>query len=148
MRTNNFTLDDVEKFAKYFAVLEYDPNSQRSLHFQCSSFYWADEMPEFVDDGHDASIRHFMLYLLSYRKILMYGEDVPAFLPMWNRLKELCPKWPGFRADRMHASLIPELEMETNQELDRLERMINVCNRRKEQRARLAADNEPNRKTT
>lgn len=113
MRTYNYTLDDVEHFAKFFAVLIYDPNAQRSLHFQCSSFYLADEMPEFADEGYDASIRHFMLYLLSYRKMLMYGEDVPAFLPLWNRLKECCPKWPGFRDGRMDALLIPDLEAET-----------------------------------
>ena len=124
MRTNNYTVDDVEHFAKYFAVLVHDPHATRSLHFQCTSFYWTDEMPEFVDDGYDASIRHFMLYLLSYRKMLMYGDDVPAFQPLWNRMKERCPKWPGFRAERMHASLIAELETETDQEIDRLERML------------------------
>ncbi len=148
MRTNNFTLDDVEKFAEYFSVLVYDPDAQRSLHLQCSSFYWADEMPKFVDDGYDASIRHFMLYLLSYRRMLMYGADVPAFEPLWNRLKELCPEWPGFRVERRHPSLIPELEMETNQELNRLERMLNACKRRKEHRARLAADKSPKHETT
>lgn len=124
MRTYNYTVDDVEHFAKYFAVLVHDPQATRSLHFQCTSFYWTDEMPEFVDDGYDASIRHFMLYLLSYRKMLMYGDDVPAFQPLWNRMKERCPKWPGFRAERMHASLIAELETETDQEIDRLERTL------------------------
>ncbi len=148
MRTYNYTLDDVEHFARYFAVLVHDPNATRSLHFQCSSFYWSDEMPEFADDGYDASIRHFMLYLLSYRKMLMYGEDVPAFIPLWNRLKARCPKWPGFRPERMNSSLIPELEMENDIELNRLERMLDVCKRRKEHRTRLAADGKLKPKTT
>ena len=148
MRTTSFTIEDVEYFAGYFAALVHDPTARRSVHFQCSSFFWADEMPESVDDGYDASIRHFMLYLLSYRKMLMYGQDVPAFLPLWNRLKELCPTWPGFRIERRHPSLIPELEMEANQELDRLERMLIVGKRRKNHRARLAADKSPNHKAT
>lgn len=148
MRTYNYTLDDVEHFAQYFAVLVHDTCATRSLHFQCSSFFWTDEMPAFVDDGHDASIRHFMLYLLSYRKMLMYGEDVPAFLPLWNRLKDRCPNWPGFRSDRMEPSLIPELEAETDMELGRLERMLDVCKRRKDHRARLAAVEKQEPKTT
>lgn len=148
MRTYNYTLNDVEHFAKYFAVLVHDPHATRSLHFQCSSFFWTDEMPEFVDDGYDASIRHFMLYLLIYRKMLIYGEDVPVFLPLWNRLKERCPNWPGFRDERMHASLIPDLEAETEKELDRLERMLDVCKRRKEHQARVAADGKQKPKTT
>ena len=134
MRTHNYTLHDVEHFAKYFSVLVFDPSAARSFHIQCSSFYWEDEMPEFVDDGYDASIRHFMLYLLSYRKMLMYGEDVPVFLPYWNRLQELCPNWPGFRAERMHASLIPELESEADRQFHRLQRMLDICKRRKERR--------------
>ncbi len=148
MRTSNYTLEDVEHFAKYFAALNVDPQATRALHFQCSSFFWTDEMPEFVDDGYDASIRHFMLYLLSYRKMLMYGENVPAFLPLWNRLKELCPRWPGFYAERMHVSLIPELEAAMDTELARLDRMLDACKRRKEHRARLAADGRPKSKTT
>lgn len=148
MRTYNYTLDDVEHFARYFAVLVHDPHATRSLHFQCSSFFWTDEIPEFVDDGYDASIRHFMLYLLSYRKMQIYGEEVPVFLPLWNRLKERCPNWPGFRDERMHASLIPDLEAETEKELDRLDRMLDVCKRRKEHRTRLAADGEQKTETT
>lgn len=148
MRTYNYTLDDVEHFAEYFAELVYDSHATRSLHFQCSSFYWTDEMPEFVDDGYSASVRHFMSYLLSYRKMLMYGEDVPAFLPLWTRFRERCPNWPGFRAERMHASLIPELETEMDKELDQLECMLDVCQRRKEHRVRLASDGKQKPRTT
>ncbi len=137
MRTYKYTRDDVEHFAKYFAELVLDPHATRSFHLQCSSFYWSDEMPKFVDDGYDASLKHFMLYLLSYRKMLMYGEEVPTFLPLWNRLNDRCPGWPGFLPERMDASLITELETEADQEISRLERILELCRRRKERHGRL-----------
>lgn len=145
MRTRDYSVDDVEHFAKYFAVLVYDPKATRQLHFQCSSFYWSDEMPEFVDDGYDASIRHFMLYLFSYRKMLMYGEAVPVFDPLWGRLKERCPNWPGFRSERRDVSLIPDVEREFDKELERLGRAFDVCKRRREHRAKVSAKREQNR---
>ena len=75
MRTRNYTVSDVEHFAQYFARLTFNPNATRELHLQATSFYWSDEMPEFVEDNHEASLRHFMIYLLSYRKVLMYGDS-------------------------------------------------------------------------
>ncbi len=148
MRTHDYTLDDVEHFAKYFAVLVHDTRATRSLHLQSFSFFWTDEMPKFVDDGYEASLRHFMLYLFSCRTRLMYGEDWPAFAPLWNRLNERCPKWPGFRPERIHISLIPELETEIDYELGRLERLSVVCKRRRAHRAKLAAEGKLKPKTT
>lgn len=138
MRTTNYTVADVEHFAQYFAPLTFDPDATRELHFQATSFYWSDEMPEFVDDDYDASLRHFMIYLLSYRKVLMYGEGVAEFEPIWNRLMVLCPDWPGFRSDRMTPNLIRELELQVDHELDRLERACNVRKRRVAHKKRLA----------
>lgn len=138
MRTSKYTIADVEHFAQHFRVLSHQPDAIRSLHFQATSFYWSDEMPEFVDDGYDASIRHFMIYLLSYRKVLMYGDAVPEFEPLWNRLIELCPNWPGFNTNRRDSILIPELERETDDAFNRLERACNVRKRRNEHRRKLA----------
>lgn len=89
-----------------------------------------------------------MLYLLSYRKMLMYDDAVPAFLLLWQRLNARCPKWPGFHADRMHSALIPELEKKNDIEHDRMERMLDVCKRRKEHRTRRAADGKLKTKAT
>lgn len=138
MRTTNYTVADVEHFAQYFAPLTFSPVATRALHLQATSFYWSDEMPEFVDDDYEASLRHFMIYLLSYRKVLMYGDGVAEFEPLWNRLMELCPDWPGCRSERMAPNLIPELESQVDHELDRLERACNVRKRRVAHRKRLA----------
>lgn len=137
MRTHNYTLADIEHFAPYFAVLRYDPAATRRVHFQASSFFWSDEMPVFVEDGYEASIKHFMIWLLSYRKVLMYGQSVPVFAPLWNRLQELCPDWPGFRCERAHADLVPELEQETQAEVEWLERAFRVHQRREAHRRKL-----------
>jgi hypothetical protein len=138
MRTSKYTIADVEHFAQYFRVLSHQANAIRSLHFQATSFYWSDEMPEFVDDGYDASIRHFMIWLLSYRKVLMYGESVSEFEPLWNRLIELCPNWPGFNTNRRDPILILELERETDDAFNWLERACNVRKRRNEHKRKLA----------
>lgn len=138
MRTSSYTVTDVEHFAPCFAVLMHQSDATRSLHFQAASFYWSDEIPEFIDDGYDASIRHFMIYLLSYRKVLMYCESVPQFAPLWSRLKELCPEWPGFRPERADLKLIRELEREMDDAFDRLERACSVQVRRNEHKRKLA----------
>ncbi len=95
-------------------------------------------MPEFRDDAYETSIRHFMIWLLSYRKVLMYGDAVPEFEPLWNRLRELCPNWPGFLPERAHPRLIPELEHEVDDAINRLERICNVRERRNAHRRKLA----------
>ena len=133
----NFTSADVTHFSQYFAPLAYDSNAERSLHFQAGSFYWADEMPEFVEDGYPASIKQFLIYLLSYRKVLMYGETVAEFTPLWDRIQECCPDWPGFRVERRSRDLIDPLEDEVNQQWDYLDRAVDVCNRRAEHREKM-----------
>ncbi|MGB7329196.1 MAG: hypothetical protein WBD31_30220 [Rubripirellula sp.] len=128
----NFTADDVTHFSQHFLPLTHDTNATRLLHLQAGSFYWTDEIPSFIDDGYPTSIRQFTMYLLSYRKVLMHGENVPEFAPLWLRLQELCPAWPGFLADRMDRALIQELDQALDHELDRLERYFSICKRRKE----------------
>ncbi|EMI46166.1 hypothetical protein RRSWK_01351 [Rhodopirellula sp. SWK7] len=88
-------------------------------------------MPEFVDDGHPVSIKMFMVSLLGFRTMRMQGESVPEFEPLWNRLRDVCPEWPGFKLDRMDPILIPELVMAKDRELGRLERYLAVCERRR-----------------
>ena len=152
MRTHSYTVDDAEHFAQYFAALSHDPQASRSLHAQATSFYWLDEMPVFVDDGYPASLRHFMIYLLSYRKVLMYGERVDEFEPLWNRLTELCPDWPGFIPSRRDPSLIPQFEAEVDDMLNRLGRAINVHTRRGNHKRKLqeqrASESPPDSETT
>lgn len=143
MRTSNYTVDDVEHFAHYFAVLSFDPKATRSLHAQATSFYWSDEMPEFVADDYPASLRHFMIWLLSYRKVLMYGERVPEFEPLWNRLIELCPSWPGFIAERKDQELIEELEKEVDEMLDLFAREITARKRCKKEQQEFKSPTNP-----
>ena len=133
----NFTTADVAHFSQSFGPLVRDPNAKRSLHFQAGSFYWSDEMPEFVEDGYPASIKQFVVYLLSYRTVLMYGETVPKFTPLWDRLRECCPDWPGFRVERRSPGLIGPLEDEVNEGWDYLERVLDVRKRRTEHRRRM-----------
>lgn len=136
----NFTVDDVTHFSRYFAPLVYDGDATRSLHFQAGSFYWSDEVPDLPDDDYPASLKWFLIYLLSYRKVLMYGDSVPEFEPLWNHLRESCPNWPGFRSDRMSADLIISLEEELERQWDYLERLEDVCRRRTEHRRRMNKD--------
>lgn len=102
----NCTPEDVTHFGQYFRPLKHDPNATRSLHSQAGSFYWSDEMPDFVDDGHPASIKMFMVSLLGFRTMRMQGENVPEYEPLWNRLRDVCPEWPGFKRDRMDPVLL------------------------------------------
>ncbi|MBB3210600.1 hypothetical protein FHS27_006448 [Rhodopirellula rubra] len=61
----------------------------------------------------------------------MQGENVPEFEPLWNRLRDVCPAWPGFNPDRVDPMLIPELILAMNHEFGRLERYLAICERRK-----------------
>ena len=130
MRTNSYTIADVEHFSQYFAPLKFDPAATRELHMQATSVCWTDEMPELTEDNYEASFKHFFIYLFSYRKMLMYGEDVAEFRPLWRRLKELCPNWRGFRPERMTVDLIPELDSAIDAMLQQIEDVFEARRRK------------------
>lgn len=118
----NFTVANVEHFSKSFASLRYDPHAVRSYHLQAGSFMWSDEIPKFIDDGYPASLKIFVIYLLSYRTVLMRDQAVAEFEPLWNHLLKRCPNWPGFRAERRApelGSVLDEIAEDAFSDLDR-----------------------------
>ena len=127
-----FQPEDVRVFADAFGVLKFDPNATRSPHLQAGGFVWSDETPDLdARGGFPVPITRFMVALISYRSTLMRGVPHVPFTPFWNAFHECCPTWPGFRSERYAPELIPELDSELRTELDKLERMFRICERRR-----------------
>jgi hypothetical protein len=127
-----FQPQDVHAFADAFGVLKYDSGAIRRPHLQAGGFIWSDETPDMnARNDYPVPITRFMLALISYRTTLMRKVPHAPFTPYWNALHECCPTWPGFRSERYIPSLIRELDYELNAELDKLERMLKICDRRR-----------------
>ncbi len=128
----NFKPHQVEVFAPVFGVLLHDPDAKRSPHIQAGGFVWSDENPDFrTEEKFPVPITRFMIALISFRNTLMRGEPHEPFIPYWRAFQQCCPAWPGFRPERASPDLIPELDRELNAEFDRLERMLNICERKR-----------------
>ncbi len=126
-----FEPQQVEAFARVFGVLLFDPSAKRSPHIQAGGFVWSDETPDFQTvDKFPVSVTRFMTALISYRNTLMRGKPHDPFIPYWRAFQQCCPTWPGFRPERCSPDLIPELDRELNAEFDKLERMLNICERK------------------
>ena len=128
----DFQPHDVRVFADTFAALTYDPNATRSPHLQAGGFVWSDETPDLCTrNGFPVSITRFMIALISYRSTLMRGAPHDPFTPYWSAFQKCCPTWPGFRSERVAQELIPELDHELTSELDKLERILQICDRKR-----------------
>lgn len=128
----DFQPHDVYVFADTFGALPYDPSATRSVHLQASGFIWSDETPDLHDrNDYPVPITRFMIALISYRNTLMRGVPHAPFTPYWDAFHQCCPTWPGFRAERYAPDLIAELDGELDTELDKLERKLEICERKR-----------------
>ena len=136
---------NVIAFKPVFDVLQFDPNAERSPHIQAGGFVWSDETPDFNASGEfSMTITNFMIGLISYRATLMTDKPHEPFTPIWDEFKSICPTWPGFRPERNDSALITCLESELNNEFDKLERILKICERKTQWRDRVDSDTDSN----
>ncbi len=90
---------------RYVEELERNIELMRRLRFQSEAVprydclsdavVWSDEVPEeipFADVGFLRHVLHFRIVRLKSPAVAM--DDI------WERLRQLCPGWPGFREER------------------------------------------------
>jgi hypothetical protein len=90
----------------------YDPAACRGFNRPAGAFLWSDERLHQVrgicsDHGSRAEF-----YLLAYRSSLIQGEPIEEFRGPWEQLRQACPEWPGFRAERSSSHLARALARE------------------------------------
>lgn len=126
------TPESVKAFKPVFGTLRFDPAADRSANMQAGGYVWSDETPEFFTEGDfPMPIANFMICLISYRTTLMRGLPHEPFTACWNEFKRCCPDWPGFLPERCNPRLVTDLDRELDQEYDRLERFLQICERKK-----------------
>ena len=118
--------------AQIFRGSQYDPDAERNVEPFGASFVWSDEHPATVDDDRIISPLKFLQYLAWYRKSLIENEPFEPFTSYWNLFKSECPSWPGFRSERCDLALLPELESDIESMHQYMERVLNLCERKRD----------------
>ena len=115
-----------------FGRLQYDPDAKRTVEpFGCA-FVWSDEHPGTEDDDRTISPLEFLQYLVWYRKSIIENEPFEPFTSYWNLFRSECPTWPGFRPERCDPLLLPELESDTESMHRHMERVLDICERKRQ----------------
>ena len=76
----------------------YSPAATRSAELMSGGFMWSDEMPArwYFDPDYGYTFR----LLIGFRASLIRGEPIEGLRPIWDKVRRLCPQWPGFRPER------------------------------------------------
>jgi len=90
----------------------YDPDACRGFNRPAGAFLWSDERLPQAREICCAHASRAEFYLLAFRSSLIQGEPIEEFRSPWEQLRQACPEWPGFRAERSSTHLARALARE------------------------------------
>jgi hypothetical protein len=105
-----------EKAVAVLRAARFDPSATPSLELLSGAFIWSDERYlEFVAYcSHDGVLTYWEPVI--YRSSLILGRPDAESRSGWKELRQACPNWPGFRAERSSESLRKDLERALSEE--------------------------------
>jgi hypothetical protein len=98
-------MDDLEELAAKLDMLIVDPHATPAYDLFAGGLVWSDERPGLEatvgEDGVPTllGLGHLRA-LLNYRSSLILEEPRERFRDLWERARQLCPRWPGFLQGR------------------------------------------------
>ena len=107
----------------------WQPDAKRSFELMSGGFVWSDERLG------DISLLCVELDNWAFREVIAYRASMIRNAPRtelhepWDQLMQECPDWPGFRPERSDHSLMKALDAESDESIQRLEHMSDVCER-------------------
>ena len=101
-----------DKVVAVLRMARFDPSAGPSFELFSGSFIWDDEnYMELALLCNEMKCRA-CIEAVAFRSSLILGRPNEEFRGSWEELKQVCPEWPGFRAERQSESLRAELERE------------------------------------
>ncbi len=91
-------------------AMTYDPAATFSYDHFAGGFLWSDEFPD--TSSHDWNVvshDYVYRYLIRIRRCITLDDANLSSLPLWRRVLDFAPNWPGLRADRREGTIVKRL---------------------------------------
>lgn len=125
---------DIEKYfnlspqlVREIRSLKYDSNATYKFEHTSGGLIWSDEINQPIMLMLLQSENYLYRFLLAYRASLISGSENTEIRPLWEKMSELFPDWPGFRKERCHERLKEVLYKNRNTSKKEIIQVLKQC---------------------